>query len=88
MQNSKVHFTQRKHLVCSVGGGAFKFKEEKNHGVVSEMTEAFGSKKLWKERQGNNHNGQIEIKSSPPAHHHHPLEAFYDLLADDSNYIS
>lgn len=30
MQNSKVHFTQRKHLVCvCVGGGAFKFKEEK-----------------------------------------------------------
>jgi hypothetical protein len=29
--------------VC-VGGGAFKFKEAKNHGVLSEMTEAFGSK--------------------------------------------
>ncbi len=41
--------------VC-VGGGAFKFKEEKNHGVLSEMTEAFESKRfeskrLWKERK-------------------------------------
>jgi len=34
-------------ILCVSGGGAFKFKEEKkNHGVLSEMTEAFGSKKV------------------------------------------
>jgi hypothetical protein len=39
-------FTQRKHLVC-IRGGAFKFKEEKkNHGVLSEMMEAFGEQKV------------------------------------------
>jgi hypothetical protein len=54
--------------VC-VGGGAFKFKEEKNHGVLSEMTEAFESKRfeskrLWKERQGNHDDAQIESRAT------------------------
>jgi hypothetical protein len=49
--------------VC-LGGGAFKFKaKKKNHGVFSEMTESFGSKRLRKERQGN-YDGQIESRAT------------------------
>jgi hypothetical protein len=67
--NSQGPFTQRKHLVC-VSGEVLSTSKKKNHGVLSEMTEAFGSKRLRKERQGNNHDesrATTTTTTSPPS---------------------
>jgi hypothetical protein len=80
-------------ILCCVGGGAFKFKEErKNHGVHSEDDRGgvWEQKGCGKKDKATTMNGQIESRAttSPPSSMIIHWKPFYDLLADDSNYIS
>jgi len=55
-------------ILCVSGGGAFKFKEEKkNHGVLSEMMEAFGEQKGC--RKKDKATMMVKLNQEPP---HHP----------------